>query len=145
MRQDGTVVAVRRITLPNGQDLGGGRLNGIAVSPEANINLVGKFIGILIFSLKLCLFGLKGVDGRLLFRRNVGGCALEFSQTLVMAIRKVDGDLDPFLALGRDCLGFSFQLPGHETVEQSHKGVQCHALHVLGERVLSRDEDNVIF
>src|SRR5262245_47944154 len=35
MRQDGTVVAVRRITLPNGQDVGAGRLNGVAVSPDA--------------------------------------------------------------------------------------------------------------
>src|SRR5712675_1492466 len=35
MRQDGTVVAVRRITLPSGEDLGEGKLNGIAVSPDA--------------------------------------------------------------------------------------------------------------
>jgi mono/diheme cytochrome c family protein len=35
MRQDGALVAVRRITLPGGGDLGPGRLNGIAVSPEA--------------------------------------------------------------------------------------------------------------
>jgi hypothetical protein len=35
MRQDGTVVAVRRVALPGGQDVGPGRLNGIAVSPDA--------------------------------------------------------------------------------------------------------------
>jgi hypothetical protein len=35
MRQDGTVVAVRRISLPSGQDLDEGQLNGIAVSPDA--------------------------------------------------------------------------------------------------------------
>ena len=35
MRQDGTVVAVRRVTLPNRQALGTGRINGIAVSPDA--------------------------------------------------------------------------------------------------------------
>lgn len=35
MRQDGTVLAIRRIALPNGQAVGGGRLNGIAVSPDA--------------------------------------------------------------------------------------------------------------
>ena len=35
MRQDGTIVAVRRVTLPGGQDVGAGRLNGIAVSPDA--------------------------------------------------------------------------------------------------------------
>jgi hypothetical protein len=35
MREDGAVLAVRRVTLPGGQSLGPGRLNGIAVSPEA--------------------------------------------------------------------------------------------------------------
>jgi hypothetical protein len=35
MRQDGTVIAVRRITLPNGQAPGENQLNGIAVSPDA--------------------------------------------------------------------------------------------------------------
>jgi hypothetical protein len=35
MRQDGTVVAVRRIGLPDGSVLGGTRLNGITVSPDA--------------------------------------------------------------------------------------------------------------
>jgi hypothetical protein len=35
MRQDGAVVAVRRVTLPGGQDVGPNRLNGIAVSPDA--------------------------------------------------------------------------------------------------------------
>jgi mono/diheme cytochrome c family protein len=34
MRQDGTVVAIRRVTL-SGQDVGANRLNGIAVSPDA--------------------------------------------------------------------------------------------------------------
>jgi hypothetical protein len=35
MRQDGVVVAVRRIVLPDGSELGPNRLNGIAVSPDA--------------------------------------------------------------------------------------------------------------
>jgi mono/diheme cytochrome c family protein len=35
MRQDGTVVAVRRVMLPSHQAVGAGRLNGIAVSPDA--------------------------------------------------------------------------------------------------------------
>jgi mono/diheme cytochrome c family protein len=35
MRQDGSVVAVRRVALPDGQPVGAGRLNGIAVSPDA--------------------------------------------------------------------------------------------------------------
>jgi hypothetical protein len=35
MRQDGAAVAMRRITLPGGRNLGPGRLNGIAVSPDA--------------------------------------------------------------------------------------------------------------
>src|SRR5262245_42998588 len=35
LRQDGTVVAVRRIVLPGGRDLGPGLLNGIATSPNA--------------------------------------------------------------------------------------------------------------
>jgi len=34
MRQDGTVVAVRRVVLADGRSLGDGRLNGIAVSPD---------------------------------------------------------------------------------------------------------------
>ena len=34
MRQDGTVVAVRRVELNGGRSLGNGRLNGIAVSPD---------------------------------------------------------------------------------------------------------------
>jgi mono/diheme cytochrome c family protein len=35
MQQDGTVVAVRRVALSDGHPLGGGRLNGIAVSDDA--------------------------------------------------------------------------------------------------------------
>jgi hypothetical protein len=34
MRQDGSVVAVRRVRLANGRSLGNGRLNGIAGSPD---------------------------------------------------------------------------------------------------------------
>jgi hypothetical protein len=34
MRQDGTVVAVREVRLPNGHPLGGARINGIATSPS---------------------------------------------------------------------------------------------------------------
>src|SRR5262245_11898037 len=36
IKQNGTVVAVRRVTLPGGGALGAGRLNGIAVSPDAS-------------------------------------------------------------------------------------------------------------
>lgn len=36
MRQDGTVVAVRRVRLADGRSLGNGRLNGIAVSPDGS-------------------------------------------------------------------------------------------------------------
>jgi hypothetical protein len=36
MSQDGTVVAVRSVRLDNGQSLGDGRLNGIAVSPDGS-------------------------------------------------------------------------------------------------------------
>jgi hypothetical protein len=36
MRQDGTVVAVRRVRLANGRSLGPARLNGIAVSSDGN-------------------------------------------------------------------------------------------------------------
>lgn len=36
MRQDGTVVAVRRVRLSNGRSLGNGRINGIAVSPDGS-------------------------------------------------------------------------------------------------------------
>lgn len=35
MRQDGTVVATRKIALDTGEEIGPGRLNGIAVSPDA--------------------------------------------------------------------------------------------------------------
>jgi hypothetical protein len=35
LRQDGTVVAIRRIVLPDGRELGPDLLNGIAVSPDA--------------------------------------------------------------------------------------------------------------
>lgn len=35
MRQDGTVVATRKIALETGEEIGAGRLNGIAVSPDA--------------------------------------------------------------------------------------------------------------
>jgi DNA-binding beta-propeller fold protein YncE len=34
LRQDGTVVAVRRVVLADNRPLGNGRLNGIAVSPD---------------------------------------------------------------------------------------------------------------
>jgi len=34
VRQDGTVVAARRVRVPGGRSLGDGRLNGIAVSPD---------------------------------------------------------------------------------------------------------------
>jgi hypothetical protein len=36
VRQDGTVVAVRRVLLPSGRPLAGASLNGITVSPDAN-------------------------------------------------------------------------------------------------------------
>ncbi|MBO0726618.1 MAG: hypothetical protein J2P52_13530 [Blastocatellia bacterium] len=36
MRQDGTVVAVRRVRLANGRSLGNARLNGIATSPDGS-------------------------------------------------------------------------------------------------------------
>jgi hypothetical protein len=36
IRQDGTVVAVRQVTLPDGQSLGSARLSGIATSPDAS-------------------------------------------------------------------------------------------------------------
>ena len=36
MRQDGTVVAARRVRLSNGRSLGNGRLNGISVSPDGS-------------------------------------------------------------------------------------------------------------
>jgi len=35
MRQDGTVVAVRRVRLTDGSSLGNARLNGIAISTDA--------------------------------------------------------------------------------------------------------------
>ena len=35
MRQDGTVIATRKIALDSGEEIGPGRLNGIAVSPDA--------------------------------------------------------------------------------------------------------------
>src|SRR5215510_11502672 len=35
MKQDGVVAAVRRVSLPSGKDVGAGRLNGVAVSPDA--------------------------------------------------------------------------------------------------------------
>ena len=40
MRQDGSVVAVRRVTLADGRALGSGQLNGIAVSPDAQRILI---------------------------------------------------------------------------------------------------------
>jgi hypothetical protein len=48
MRQDGTVVAVRRVRLANGRSLGNGRLNGIAVSPDGNkiwVTVTGHLAG----------------------------------------------------------------------------------------------------
>jgi hypothetical protein len=48
MDQDGTVVAVRRVRLGNGQALGNGRLNGIAVSPDGGtiwVTVLGKLAG----------------------------------------------------------------------------------------------------
>jgi hypothetical protein len=48
MRQDGTVVAVRRVPLANGRSLGNGRLNGIAVSPDGSkiwVTVTGHLAG----------------------------------------------------------------------------------------------------
>jgi len=48
MRQDGTVVAVRRIGLPDGTMVGANQLNGIAVSPDAGslwLTLSGSIAG----------------------------------------------------------------------------------------------------
>ncbi|MCM3874010.1 MAG: hypothetical protein ND895_25255 [Pyrinomonadaceae bacterium] len=48
MRQDGTVVAVRRIRLADGRSLGNGRLNGIAVSPDGSriwVTVTGHLAG----------------------------------------------------------------------------------------------------
>jgi len=48
MRQDGTVVAVRRVRLSGGRSLGNGRLNGIAVSPDGSkiwVTVTGHLAG----------------------------------------------------------------------------------------------------
>jgi DNA-binding beta-propeller fold protein YncE len=48
MRQDGTVVAVRRVRLANGRSLGPARLNGIAVSPDGSkiwVTVTGQIPG----------------------------------------------------------------------------------------------------
>jgi hypothetical protein len=48
MDQEGTVVAVRRVRLANGQALGNGRLNGIAVSPDGStiwVTVLGQLAG----------------------------------------------------------------------------------------------------
>ncbi len=48
MRQDGTVVAVRRVRLADGRSLGNARLNGIAISPDAGtiyVTTVGHLPG----------------------------------------------------------------------------------------------------
>ena len=48
MRQDGTVVAVRRVTLSGARPLGAGRLNGIAVSPDGSkiwVTVTGHLAG----------------------------------------------------------------------------------------------------
>jgi hypothetical protein len=48
MRQDGTVVAVRRVRLVDGRSLGNARLNGIAVSPDGSkiyVTVTGRLPG----------------------------------------------------------------------------------------------------
>jgi hypothetical protein len=48
MRQDGRVVAVRRVRLADGRSLGGARLNGIAVSPDGSkiwVTVTGRLPG----------------------------------------------------------------------------------------------------
>jgi hypothetical protein len=48
MRQDGTVVAVRRVRLADGRSLGNARLNGIAVSPDGSkiwVTVTGRLPG----------------------------------------------------------------------------------------------------
>jgi hypothetical protein len=48
LRQDGSVVAIRRITLPGVGPLGGDQLNGIAVSPDATrvwLTVTGRLPG----------------------------------------------------------------------------------------------------
>src|SRR5215813_15468268 len=48
MRQDGTVVAARRVRLSGGRSLGNGRLNGIAVSPDGTkiwVTVTGHLAG----------------------------------------------------------------------------------------------------
>src|SRR5262249_33764729 len=48
MRQDGTVVAVRKVRLADGRSLGNGRLNGIAGSPDRSriwVTVVGRLAG----------------------------------------------------------------------------------------------------
>ena len=48
MRQDGTVVAARKVRLADGRSLGNGRLNGIASSPDGSkiwVTVVGRLAG----------------------------------------------------------------------------------------------------
>jgi hypothetical protein len=48
MRQDGTVVSVRRVRLPDGRSLGDARLNGIATSPDGTtiwVTVTGRLRG----------------------------------------------------------------------------------------------------
>ena len=96
---------------------GGQRLLDLA---EADVDLVGKFVGVLILVLELRVLGLKRFDRRLLLGRDVFRRTLELPKTVVVAVGEADSDLDPLPALGRNGLGFGLQLLGDETLQQRH-------------------------
>ena len=95
------------------EDAGAGDLGGIVADrpilegskgrldfAETLVDLVGQFVGLLVFGLEGFLFGLKRLDGRLLFLGEGDGVAGQPTQAGGVAKGEVDSDLDPLPALG---------------------------------------------
>ena len=86
---------------------------------EACVDLVGQFVGILIFGFELGVLGLQGIDRRLFLGGEVSRRAVELAQMMGVAEWKIDIHLDPLPALAGDLLGLGLQLRGDQVVEQS--------------------------
>ena len=86
---------------------------------ETRIHLVRQFVGVFIFRLKRVVFGLEGIEARLLLGGQISRCSLEPAVPVIMAVGKAGGDIEPLPAFGGDRLGFRPQLVGDKTFEQS--------------------------
>ena len=99
---------------------------------ETRIDFVGQFLRALMLLRQAVELGLRGIQGGLIFRRQVH--CLRIGPAQPVAVRVVEEDLRPFPALRfHQCVGFASKLGHHQHIEQRH--VLEIAAAILGEEI----------